>query len=56
MTDIHAVVSRPGPVESAILAELADSFEVKRRALPPVTLRTLEGGQGEPVLFLHGRG
>ncbi|MDI1431743.1 alpha/beta fold hydrolase [Polyangium sorediatum] len=56
MTDIHAVVSRPGPVEAAILASLGDSFEVKRRALPPVTLRTLEGGQGAPVLFLHGRG
>ncbi|MDC3954693.1 alpha/beta fold hydrolase [Polyangium jinanense] len=56
MTDIHAVVSRPGPVESEILAALGDSFEVNRRALPPVTLRTLEGGQGAPVLFLHGRG
>lgn len=56
MTDIHAVVSRPGPVESEVLASLGDSFVVERRALPPVTLRTLEGGQGAPVLFLHGRG
>nr|WP_153821842.1 alpha/beta fold hydrolase [Polyangium spumosum] len=38
------------------MAELGGTFEVKRRMLPPLTLRTLEGGQGEPVLFLHGRG
>jgi len=45
VTTVHAVVSRPGPVESAILAELAASapgFTVERRAAGGVTLRCLE--------------
>jgi pimeloyl-ACP methyl ester carboxylesterase len=56
LTDIYAVVSRPGPVEAAVLAELGPRFTVTRRALSPVTLRVLEGGEGPKVLLLHGRG
>ncbi|WP_437588490.1 alpha/beta fold hydrolase [Sorangium sp. So ce1000] len=59
MTNVHAVVSRPGPVESAILAELtagAPPFTVHRRAALSSTLRYLEGGVGSPVVLLHGRG
>jgi len=55
VTDIYTVVSRPGPVESAILAELEGVVTAHRRPLPPAMLRTLEGGAGEPVLLLHGR-
>ena len=53
--DIHAIFSNPGPVEAEILDELGASFVVSRRLLPPVVLRSIEGGQGEPVLFLHDR-
>lgn len=53
--DIHSVVSRPGRVESAILSELGGSFSAVRRVVPPVMLRSLEGGRGEPVLLLHDR-
>lgn len=59
MTNVHAVVSRLGPVESAILAELtagAPPFAVHRRAALSSTLRYLEGGGGSPVVLLHGRG
>lgn len=51
------VVSRPGPVESAILHELAPTIAVRRHIGAGVTLRYLEGGSGSrPVVFLHGRG
>lgn len=57
---MFAVVSRPGPVETEVLAELSPTFSVHRRAASRVTLRTLEGGPekpGEPPLvLLHGRG
>ncbi|MGK4001650.1 alpha/beta fold hydrolase [Sorangium sp. So ce1036] len=59
MTNVHAVVSRPGPTESAILAELtagAPPFTAHRRAALTSTLRYLEGGSGPPVVLLHGRG
>ncbi len=59
MTTVHAVVSRPGPVEAGILAELAagaPAFAVERRAAGGVTLRCLEGGSGPPLVLLHGRG
>ncbi|WP_437732611.1 alpha/beta fold hydrolase [Sorangium sp. So ce1335] len=59
MTNVHAVVSRLGPAESAILAELAAGappFAVHRRAALSATLRYLEGGSGPPVVLLHGRG
>ncbi|WP_438024817.1 alpha/beta fold hydrolase [Sorangium sp. So ce233] len=59
MTNVHAVVSRLGPAERAILAELAAGrppFAVHRRAALSATLRILEGGSGPPVVLLHGRG
>ncbi|XXY54174.1 alpha/beta fold hydrolase [Sorangium sp. So ce269] len=59
MTNVHAVVSRLGPAESAILAELAAGappFAVHRRAALSSTLRYLDGGSGSPVVLLHGRG
>ncbi|WP_438005856.1 alpha/beta fold hydrolase [Sorangium sp. So ce321] len=59
MTNVHAVVSRLGPAEGAILAELAAGappFAVHRRAALSSTLRYLDGGSGSPVVLLHGRG
>jgi pimeloyl-ACP methyl ester carboxylesterase len=59
VTNVYAVVSRPGPTEAAILAELAacaPAFAVQRRTARNATLRTLEGGAGAPVVLLHGRG
>jgi len=60
VADMYAVVSRPGPVETGVLAELSPTFSVHRRIASKVTLRTLEGGverPGEaPVILLHGRG
>ncbi|MGK3969127.1 alpha/beta fold hydrolase [Sorangium sp. So ce1667] len=59
MTNVHAVVSRLGPAESAILAELAAGappFAAHRRAALSSTLRYLDGGSGSPVVLLHGRG
>jgi len=42
----------PGPIESAILAELAPTFTEHKRG----PLRHLEGGSGSPLVFIHGRG
>lgn len=59
MTNVHALVSRPGPAERAILEELTAAeppFTVHRRTALNMTLRTLEGGSGPPVVLLHGRG
>ncbi|WP_437754450.1 alpha/beta fold hydrolase [Sorangium sp. So ce1389] len=59
MPNVHAVVSRLGPTESAILAELAAGappFTVHRRPALSLTLRYLDGGSGSPVVLLHGRG
>ncbi|AUX47464.1 alpha/beta hydrolase [Sorangium cellulosum] len=59
MTNVYAVVSRPGPTERAMLEELAAGsppFVVRRRAALSATLRCLEGGSGSPVVLLHGRG
>lgn len=57
---MFAVVSRPGPVETEVLAELSPTFTAHRRLAAQVTLRTLDGGlekPGEPPLvLLHGRG
>jgi len=59
VTNVHAVVSRPGPVEAAILAELAagdPAFSARRRPALEATLRLVEGGAGPPIVLLHGRG
>lgn len=67
MTDIYAVVSHPGPVETSILSELAPTFAARRRTVLDMALRCLEAGikpeggledpsKGPPVVFLHGRG
>jgi len=53
---IFTVVSRPGPVERRILDGLLPEIEVHRRVGAGVSLRTLEGGTGPTVVFLHGRG
>ncbi len=62
------VVSRPGPVETRVLAQLAPAIRVRRHIGDGVTLRVLEGGSGPadgvkgareretPVVLLHGRG
>lgn len=54
--NIFTVVSRPGPAERRILDELAPTFASHRRVGAGVSLRTLEGGEGSPVVLLHGRG
>lgn len=59
MGRLYAVVSRPGPVEAGILSELAagaPAFTEARRIAAGVSLRTLEGGSGPPLVLLHGRG
>jgi pimeloyl-ACP methyl ester carboxylesterase len=60
VADMFAVLSRPGPVETEVLKELAPGLAVHRRVASRITIRTLEGGPeraGEPpVVLLHGRG
>jgi pimeloyl-ACP methyl ester carboxylesterase len=59
VTNVYVLASRPGPVETAILAELAagePGFLVQRRAAHEVAFRYLEGGSGAPLVLLHGRG
>lgn len=59
MGRLYAVVSRPGPVEAGILSELAagaPAITEARRIAAGVSLRTLEGGSGPPLVLLHGRG
>jgi pimeloyl-ACP methyl ester carboxylesterase len=53
---IFTVVSRPGPVERRILDGLGPTIASHRRVGAGVSLRTLEGGEGPTVVFLHGRG
>ena len=46
----------PGPVEAAILAELSPAFRVRSVEAAGAALRVLEGGEGPPLVLLHGRG
>jgi pimeloyl-ACP methyl ester carboxylesterase len=46
----------PGPVETAILAELHPVFSTRRFLQGAESLRILEGGSGPPLVLLHGRG
>lgn len=46
----------PGPVETALLAELAPTFSARRVETPFGALRVLEGGAGPALVLLHGRG
>lgn len=49
-----------GPVERSIVAELAreraPTFRERTAAAGGGTLRILEGGDGPPLVLLHGRG
>ena len=53
---IFTVVSRPGPVERAILERMSPAFSSTRRVGAGVSLRVVEGGEGPLVVLLHGRG
>lgn len=55
-TDFWFSLARPGPVEEAMLAELAGSVEIHRPIAAGVGLRVLELGEGPPIVLLHGRG
>lgn len=50
------VVSHPGPIEREVLASLAPAITRRRHIGSGITLRTLEGGTGSTIVFLHGRG
>ncbi len=59
---IYTVVSRPGPVESRLLAAIAPRVHARRVVGGRVSLRVLEGTQTfaaatlPKLVFLHGRG
>lgn len=46
----------PGPAEAAVLAELAPTYRVRHVETRTGALRVLEGGEGPPLVLLHGRG
>lgn len=46
----------PGPVEAALLADLAPAFHARGVPTPSGPLRVIEGGAGAPLVLLHGRG
>lgn len=52
--DLH--LREPGPVERAILESLGPGFRTRAIDAGGCALRLLEGGQGSPVVLLHGRG
>jgi pimeloyl-ACP methyl ester carboxylesterase len=45
-----------GPIERAIVADLAPTFRERTAAAAGGELRVLEGGEGRPLVLLHGRG
>ncbi|APR84964.1 putative hydrolase [Minicystis rosea] len=49
-------IASPGPAEAAVLAELAPTFQVRHVDVLGGTLRVLEGGDGPPIVLVHGRG
>ncbi len=53
---MYSTPAPPGPVESALLAELAPTFAARRVATPHGALRVLEGGSGPALILIHGRG
>jgi pimeloyl-ACP methyl ester carboxylesterase len=50
------IPSSPGPVEASILADLSPTFRVRPVERDGATLRVLEGGEGPPLVLVHGRG
>ena len=48
--------SPPGSVEAAILADLAATFRERHVDTASGRLRLLDGGEGPPLVLLHGRG
>jgi pimeloyl-ACP methyl ester carboxylesterase len=52
----HVEAPAPGPVERAVLADLAPTFRERRVAVEGGVLRVLEGGEGPPLVVIHGRG
>ena len=48
--------AQPGPVERALLAELAPTFIARHVETPFGALRVLEGGSGPALILLNGRG
>jgi pimeloyl-ACP methyl ester carboxylesterase len=53
---VRPLPAPPGPVEAALLAELAPTFSPRRVETPFGALRVLEGGAGPALILLHGRG
>ncbi len=45
-----------GPVEAAILEELSPTFRDRTVEVAGGSLRVMEGGEGPPLVLLHGRG
>jgi pimeloyl-ACP methyl ester carboxylesterase len=45
-----------GPIERAIVADLAPTFNERTVPTAGGALRVLEGGEGPPLVLLHGRG
>ena len=53
---LFSKASTSGPVERAVLAELAPTFRERRVKVEGGELRVLEGGEGPPLVLIHGRG
>jgi pimeloyl-ACP methyl ester carboxylesterase len=53
---VRSLPAPPGPVEAALLAELAPTFSSRRVETPFGALRVLEGGAGPALILIHGRG